>query len=343
MPDLSPSWARRWPERRAGSWAARCATSSSAAPWSTSTLPAASRSVRRGRSRALAAARRFRSPSVTGHGGSLSRTGGPSTSRRCRVASRTTSRAATSRSTPWPARSTAASSSIPSAGSATSPSARSAQSRRASSRLTRYACCVPSGSRTSSASASTPRRRSSFAGTRSLRRARRASGSSASSSASRPPATAASRSSACSTRSAARLRSSTGSTSSTHPTTASCACSASRCGGFRSRAASTGTRARCSRAEPPADASPRAIHRFRRATEPWAPDALAFLGLPELRPAIEQARAADPAAPLLRGDELGLSPGPEIGRLLELIAEERAAGTITTREEALELVRREAR
>jgi hypothetical protein len=34
-------------------------------------------------------------------------------------------------------------------------------------------------------------------------------------------------------------------------------------------------------------------------------------------------------------------PGPEIGRLLELIAEERAAGTISTREEALELVRRE--
>jgi hypothetical protein len=35
-----------------------------------------------------------------------------------------------------------------------------------------------------------------------------------------------------------------------------------------------------------------------------------------------------------------VSPGPEIGRLLELIAEERAAGTISTREEALELVRR---
>jgi hypothetical protein len=96
-------------------------------------------------------------------------------------------------------------------------------------------------------------------------------------------------------------------------------------------------------AEPPPDASPRAIHRFRRSTEPWALDALAFVGLPELRPAVEQARAADPAAPLLRGDELGLSPGPEVGRLLELIAEERAAGTITTKEEALELVRREAR
>jgi hypothetical protein len=96
-------------------------------------------------------------------------------------------------------------------------------------------------------------------------------------------------------------------------------------------------------AEPPADDSPRAVHRFRRATEPWALDALAFLGLPGLRPTVEQARADDPAAPLLRGDELGLPPGPEVGRMLELIAEERAAGTISTREEAVELVRREAR
>jgi len=46
---------------------------------------------------------------------------------------------------------------------------------------------------------------------------------------------------------------------------------------------------------------------------------------------------------LLRGDELGLPPGPEIGRLLERIAEERAAGTISTRAEALDLARREAR
>jgi hypothetical protein len=35
-------------------------------------------------------------------------------------------------------------------------------------------------------------------------------------------------------------------------------------------------------------------------------------------------------------------PGPEIGRLLELVEEERAAGTISSRDEALELVRREA-
>ena len=97
------------------------------------------------------------------------------------------------------------------------------------------------------------------------------------------------------------------------------------------------------RAEPPADASRRAIHRFRRATEPWALEALAFLGASDLEEAVEEGRRRDPAEPLVRGDELGLPPGPEIGRLLDLIAEEYAAGTIKTREQALELARREAR
>jgi hypothetical protein len=97
------------------------------------------------------------------------------------------------------------------------------------------------------------------------------------------------------------------------------------------------------RAAPPADDSARAIHRFRVATEPWALDAIAYLGRLELGPAVERARAADPPEPLLRGDELGLPPGPEIGKLLELIAEERAAGTISTREEALALVRDRSR
>jgi tRNA nucleotidyltransferase/poly(A) polymerase len=97
------------------------------------------------------------------------------------------------------------------------------------------------------------------------------------------------------------------------------------------------------RAAPPVDDSPRAIHRFRRATEPWALDALAFVGAPELAGVVEDARASDPEEPLLRGDELGLPPGPEIGRLLDLVEEERAAGEISTREEALELVRREQR
>lgn len=94
---------------------------------------------------------------------------------------------------------------------------------------------------------------------------------------------------------------------------------------------------RAERPEPDA----RSIHRFRRATEPWALDALVFVGAPELEEEVLAAREREPAEPLLRGDELGLPPGPEIGRLLERIAEERAAGTVSTREEALELVRRE--
>ena len=95
-------------------------------------------------------------------------------------------------------------------------------------------------------------------------------------------------------------------------------------------------------AAPPDDDSPREIHRFRRATEPWALEALEYLGATELTPAVKAARAADPAEPLVRGDELGLPPGPEIGRLLDAIDEERAAGTIATREEALEFARRNA-
>jgi tRNA nucleotidyltransferase/poly(A) polymerase len=97
------------------------------------------------------------------------------------------------------------------------------------------------------------------------------------------------------------------------------------------------------RSEPLDDASPRAIHRFRRRVEPWAIDALALHGRLELADAIRDARSREPVEPLVRGDELGLPPGPEIGRLLDLIEEEQAAGTITTREEALDFVRRRAR
>jgi tRNA nucleotidyltransferase/poly(A) polymerase len=97
------------------------------------------------------------------------------------------------------------------------------------------------------------------------------------------------------------------------------------------------------RAERPPDDSPRALHRFRKATEPWALEALEFIGADELRAAVEEARRRDPAEPLVRGDELGIEPGPEVGRLLDLIEEERAAGTISTREEALALARRERR
>jgi hypothetical protein len=95
------------------------------------------------------------------------------------------------------------------------------------------------------------------------------------------------------------------------------------------------------RAERP-DRSMRSIHRFRLATEPWATDALAFVGAQELDELVEEARAND-ADPLVRGDELGLAPGPAVGQVLAEIEEERAVGTIGTREEALELGRRRAR
>jgi tRNA nucleotidyltransferase/poly(A) polymerase len=95
---------------------------------------------------------------------------------------------------------------------------------------------------------------------------------------------------------------------------------------------------RVERPEPDA----RSIHRFRRATEPWSLEALAFVGAPDLNEAVEEARRNDPAEPLLRGDELGLPAGPQIGRLLAEIDEERAAGTIATKEEALDYARRRA-
>ena len=93
------------------------------------------------------------------------------------------------------------------------------------------------------------------------------------------------------------------------------------------------------RARRPEDPSRRAIHRFRRETEPWALDALAYVGSVELVGVVEAARGSDPPEPLVRGDELGLEPGPAIGRILAVIDEERAAGTITTRDEALALAR----
>jgi tRNA nucleotidyltransferase/poly(A) polymerase len=96
-------------------------------------------------------------------------------------------------------------------------------------------------------------------------------------------------------------------------------------------------------AERPKDATPRELHRFRRRTEPWALSALAFLGATDLYDAVREAREQEPKEPLLRGDdvlELGVPTGPDVGRLLELVGEERAAGTISTREEALELVQR---
>ena len=131
------------------------------------------------------------------------------------------------------------------------------------------------------------------------------------------------------------------STAGTHPTTGWSLSSARSCAASRSRTSSRRYATALLRAERPED-DPRAIHRFRRATEPWALEALAFVGASELAPAIERARSSEPPEPLLRGDELELPPGPEIGRLLAEIEEERAAGTIATKEEALDYARRHA-
>jgi hypothetical protein len=53
--------------------------------------------------------------------------------------------------------------------------------------------------------------------------------------------------------------------------------------------------------------------------------------------------AAPPAPPLLRGDqlaaELGIRPGPELGRLLAALAEDQYAGAISTPAEAVRRAR----
>ena len=50
-------------------------------------------------------------------------------------------------------------------------------------------------------------------------------------------------------------------------------------------------------------------------------------------------RAAPPRAPLIRGDELarelGIVPGPQLGELLAQLEEDRYAGDIATREDAV--------
>ncbi|MDX6593061.1 MAG: poly(A) polymerase [Gaiellales bacterium] len=111
----------------------------------------------------------------------------------------------------------------------------------------------------------------------------------------------------------------------------------------------------------------RQAHRYLRATEPWpassvvlslsdrmatrgsrsrlrhlrrhAETAAELLGLIEV---LEQERGE----PLLRGDEIAAATdvaGPEIGRLVAELAEEQAARTVTTREEAIAFVRKQVR
>ena len=257
-----------------------------------------------------------------------------------RTESKAISRRATSRSTRSRGRSAEAIQSIHSMVSATSKHGCCERSPRRSSRTIRCACCGRFGWRMSSASVSTPRRNGCCASTRHWSTVRRASESSGSSSGSvregyerlaelgllAPLGGRVDRLRALDDLAEMRL-----------------------VAVFEERlerlpiSNELGRYARALlRAKPPSDLSPRSVYRFRRQTEPWAAEAARFAGAGEaLERVIEEARGRDPAEPLLRGDELGLPPGPEIGRLLELV-EGRAAGTITTREEALDLVRQEA-
>jgi poly(A) polymerase len=111
----------------------------------------------------------------------------------------------------------------------------------------------------------------------------------------------------------------------------------------------------------------REAYRYLRATEPWpassivlsVADRLATRGpssrlrhlrrhsetADELLGLIGQLRA-EAAPPLLRGDEIAEATGargPEISRLVDLLAEEQAAGAVATEEEALRFVREQIR
>ncbi len=106
---------------------------------------------------------------------------------------------------------------------------------------------------------------------------------------------------------------------------------------------------------------PRAVHRYRVATEPYAvasvvvslADRWATRGTKarqrwirrhqQVAEAMVAALAVPSPPPLVRGDELaaalGVPGGPELGRLLALLAEEQAAGAIATPDEAIEFAR----
>ena len=189
------------------------------------------------------------------------------------------------------------------------------RSARASFATTRCGCCARCGSRTSSTCGSTTRPSGSCASTPRSSARRRASGSWPSCGASRPPATAGSTSSGCWSRSAGRIDDRLERWS-TRPTTGSSRSSATSCAGSRSRTSCGATRRRC--------CGP-SRRRTIAALDPPLPPRDRAVGaggarLPRRRPSwrrpIERARSGDPAEPLLRGDELGLPPGPEIGRLL---------------------------
>jgi putative nucleotidyltransferase with HDIG domain len=103
----------------------------------------------------------------------------------------------------------------------------------------------------------------------------------------------------------------------------------------------------------------RSVWRYLRATAPWTDDVTIFTVADRLATrgrGAEEAIAAHvalardmlaaepPAAePLVRGDELarelGIVPGPRLGELLAQLEEDRYAGAVSTREEAIERAR----
>ena len=112
---------------------------------------------------------------------------------------------------------------------------------------------------------------------------------------------------------------------------------------------------------PDGELDARAVHRYRVATDPYGiatvvvslADRWSTRGTrarqrwirrhEQLATAMVEGLAAPTPPALVRGDELaealGLAPGPELGRLLALIAEEQAAGTVTTADEAVAFAR----
>jgi poly(A) polymerase len=66
--------------------------------------------------------------------------------------------------------------------------------------------------------------------------------------------------------------------------------------------------------------------------------------LQDLMSGVEEEAAVSAQAPLLRGEDVmaafGLAPGPEVGRLLERAREAQALGLVSTREQALDYLRR---
>jgi poly(A) polymerase len=110
--------------------------------------------------------------------------------------------------------------------------------------------------------------------------------------------------------------------------------------------------------------SRRSVWRYLEATSPYAPDVTVFTVADRLatrgRNAQEaiaahldlaremlghayERRGSDPRPPLVRGDELaaelGIAPGPELGRVLAALEEDRFAGEIATREDAVRRAR----